>query len=263
MLKGKTIFITGASSGIGKACAEHYAALGARVIVTARRKDRLEKLAQHLRTSHHAEVLVVELNVQDSANVKATIEGLPAHWQEIDILINNAGLALNTAPIQMGNTEDWDVMIDTNVKGLLYVTRAILPGMIARNTGHIINIGSIAGRDYYPGGNVYCATKHAVKAISHSLRIDVAGTPIRVSEIAPGAIHTEFSEVRWKDKARADAFYEDFTPLVADDIARSVVFCTLQPAHVNISELVIHPTDQASVHMITRKGEAPKAGILR
>lgn len=263
MLKGKTIFITGASSGIGKACAEQFAALGARLMITARRKDRLEKLAQHLRTTHHAEVLVIELNVQDAANVKSAIAGLPADWQEIDILINNAGLALDTAPIQTGSTENWDVMIDTNVKGLLYVTRAILPGMIARNTGHIVNIGSIAGRDYYAGGNIYCATKHAVKAISHCLRIDVAGTPIRVSEIAPAATHTEFSEVRWKDKERADAFYSGFTPLTADDIARSIVFCTLQPPHVNIAELVIYPTDQASVHLLTRKGEAPKAGLLR
>ncbi len=264
MLKGKTVFITGASSGMGKACAEHFAEMGARLIITARRVDRLHALAEELKKKHHVEVLALALDVQDIKAVNFSIESLSEAWKNIDILINNAGLALSTAPIQTGNPEDWDTMINTNLKGLLYMTRAILPGMIARATGHIINIGSIAAHSYYAGGNVYCATKHAVKAISQCMRIDLAGTPIRVSEIDPGAVNTEFSTVRWKDKQRADAFYEGFTPLSAEDIARSVVFCAIQPAHVNVAEIILFPTEQASASLITRRGEEVKdTGIFR
>ncbi len=259
MLAGKTVFITGASSGMGKSCAEQFAAMGARLIITARRKDRLEQLARALQATHQTDVLVMELDVQDNTKVKSAIESLPANWQGIDILINNAGLALGTAPIQVGNPEDWDIVINTNIKGLLYMTRSILPGMIKRNTGHIINIGSVAGHSYYAGGNVYCATKHAVRAISRCLRIDLAGTPIRVSEVDPGAANTEFSTVRWQDKNRADAFYEGFRPLTGDDIARSVVFCAIQPPHVNISEIMLYSTDQASIDLISRKAEPAKA----
>lgn len=263
MLKGKTVFITGASSGMGKACAEQLGAMGARLIITARRTDRLTALATTLKTTHRVDVLPLELDVQNNTKIKKVIESLPEDWKNIDILINNAGLSLGTTPIQEAKPEDWDVVIDTNIKGLLYVTRAILPNMIARNTGHVINIGSVGGHDYYAGGNVYCATKHAVKAITRCLRIDLAGTPIRVSEIDPGAVQTEFSEVRWKDKARADAFYEGFTPLTPDDIARSVVFCAIQPPHVNIVEVMILPTDQSSPTQITRRGETAKSGMLR
>lgn len=253
MFKGKIVFITGASSGIGKACAEQFAALGADLILTARRKDRLADLARHLTAAQGVKVLPLQLDVQKYEAVTKLVEALPEAWRAIEIVINNAGLAIETLPLQKGHSEDWDVMIDTNLKGLLYVTRAIIPGMIERNSGHVINIGSIAGHDYYPGGNVYCATKHAVKAITRSLRIDLAGTPLRVSEIDPGAVNTEFSTVRWNDKARADAFYEGFTPLSGDDIARSVVFCAIQPPHVNITEIMVMPTAQASTHLITRQ----------
>jgi 3-hydroxy acid dehydrogenase/malonic semialdehyde reductase len=262
MLKNKTIFITGASSGMGKACAEQFAALGARLIITARRIDRLEALANTLRESEKVAVLPLSLDVRNNEEVKRVIAELPDDWKNIDILINNAGLALSTAPVQEGSIQEWETMIDTNIKGLLYLTKAILPTMIKRNTGHIINIGSIASHDYYAGGNVYCATKHAVKAISRCLRIDLVGTPIRVSEIAPGAVHTEFSEVRWKDKERSDTFYSDFTPLTAGDIARSIVFCVIQPPHVNISEIIIFPTDQGAASLISRKGKKETKGVL-
>ncbi len=263
MLKNKIVFITGASSGMGKACAEAFAALGARLIITARRLDRLTELAENLRTHHAIDVLPLALDIQDNIMINQVVDSLPASWKTIDILVNNAGLAHDTKPLQEGSPTDWDTVIDTNFKGLLYVTRAILPSMIARGAGHIINIGSTAGRAYYAGGNVYCATKHAVKAITHCLRIDLAGTPIRVSEVDPGITRSEFNEVRWQDKARADAFYEGFTPLAPEDIARSVVFCAIQPAHVNIAEIMLFPTDQNAPSMVTRKGEMPEAGVLR
>lgn len=253
MLTGKTVFITGASSGIGQACAEQFSVLGARIIIAARRVERLIALAETLKKTYNTDVFTLELDVRDNQAIQHALETLPKAWKTIDILLNNAGLALTMDPIQSADPKNWDTMIDTNIKGLLYVTRAILPGMIARNAGHIINIGSIAGHDYYPGGNVYCATKHAVKAITRCLRIDLMGKPIRVSEIDPGAVNTEFSTVRWQDKARADAFYEDFTPLTGEDIARSVVFCAIQPAHVNIAEIMVYPTDQAAPSLIARK----------
>lgn len=252
-LKDKIVFITGASSGIGEACAHHFAQHGAKLILTARRIEKIEALAETLQEKHHTEVLSLKLDVQDKLAVKQHIEQLPLEWQAIDILVNNAGLALETAPIQSGNIEHWETMINTNLKGLLYVTRTILPGMIERERGHIINVGSIAGHEAYPLGNVYCATKHAVRAISKSLRLDLLGTDIRVSEIAPGAVNTEFSEVRWKDKQRADAFYQDFMPLVADDIADAVVYAASVPKHVNIAEMVVMPTHQASAQHIHRQ----------
>lgn len=168
---------------------------------------------------------------------------------DIDILVNNAGLALDSVKIQDGNSENWDIMIDTNLRGLLYVTRTILPSMVSRNSGHILNIGSIAGHECYPTGNVYSATKHAVRAITKSMRIDLLGTAIRVTEIDPASVHTEFSEVRWKDKKRADDFYKDFKALTADDVADAIVYCTTRPLHVDIAELVISPTAQAAYHI--------------
>ena len=252
-LKKKIVLITGASSGIGKACAEKFAAEGANLILTARRFDRLQSLSKNLIEKYSINTLPLELDVRDANAVTNTLSNLPIIWQQINILLNNAGLALTSDKIQDADPRNWDIMIDTNMKGLLYVTRAILPGMIARNNGHIINIGSVAGHDYYPNGNVYCATKHAVRAISHSLRLDLLGTPIRVSSVDPGAVETEFSEVRWQDKDKAKEFYKDFTPLVAEDIADAVVYCATRPAHVNIAEMVVFPTDQASVHHINRK----------
>lgn len=251
-LKNKIVFITGASSGIGRACAEQLAALGAKLILTARRITRITQLAADLNKQYGIAALPLQLDVRDPNQVKQVIENLANEWKNIDILINNAGLALATDSTQEGDINNWDTMIDTNIKGLLYVTRAILPGMIARNSGHIINIGSIAGREYYPGGNVYAATKFAVNAISKSLRIDLLGTAIRASEVAPGAVETEFSEVRWKDKERAKEFYSNFTPLTAEDIADAVIYCATRKPHVNIAEILVLPTAQASANFIHR-----------
>jgi len=252
-LNKKIVLITGASSGIGKACAEQFAAQGTKLILTARRADRIAQLAEDLKNKYQIDTLIIQLDVQDKEQVAQAIETLPTHWKDIDILVNNAGLALSSDKIQDGDIANWDTMLNTNVHGLLYVTRAILPGMIVRNQGHIINISSVAGHDYYPAGNVYSATKHAVKAISKSLRLDLLGTKIRVTDIAPGAVETEFSIVRWKDKQKADNFYSDFTPLIADDIADAIIYCATRPPHVDIAEMIIFPTDQASVNHIHRE----------
>jgi len=257
-LKNKVVFITGASSGIGKASAYQFAEKGARVIIAARRLDRINQIAEDIRTKHKTDTLPVQLNIQDKAEVKSVIENLPDDWRDIDILVNNAGLALDVFKFQEGNLESWDAMIDTNFRGLVYVTREILPSMIARDSGHIVNIGSIAGHEYYSSGNIYSATKHAVKAISKSLRIDLVGTSIRVTEIAPGAVHTEFSEVRFKDKNRADDFYKGFQPLTAEDVADTVLYCTTRPAHVDIAELQIYPVAQASANHISKEGAEVK-----
>lgn len=245
-LRNKIVFITGASSGIGRACAIQFASHGAKLILTARRCERINLLAKELQAQYNAEVLAIKLDVRQQLDVNQVIENLPPIWQKIDILINNAGLSLSLDPLQNGDISNWDTMIDTNVKGLLYMTRAILPGMVQRNSGHIINIGSLAGHDYYPGGNVYSATKSAVQAISKSLRIDLVGTKIRVSEIDPGAVATEFSEVRFKDKERADKFYASFTPLQAEDIADTIIYCVTRKPHVNIAQIVMTSTEQAS-----------------
>jgi NADP-dependent 3-hydroxy acid dehydrogenase YdfG len=251
--KGQTVFITGASSGIGRACAEQFATLGADLVITARREDRLKMAAKEITSRYGVKCLAIPLDVQKNEEVEAVFQKLEKDGLEIDILINNAGLALALDKLQDGKTSNWDIMIDTNIKGVLYLSRAALPGMIKRNRGHIINIGSIAGHGYYPAGNVYCATKHAVRAISHSLRLDLLGTSLRVTEIAPGAVETEFSEVRWNDKERAKKTYEGFSPLVADDIADAVIYCATRPPHVNVSEMVIYPQAQASLTDIYRK----------
>lgn len=254
-LKNKIVLITGASSGIGEACAKILAADGAHLILTARRLQRLIKLAEELEDQHQTTCLTHQLDVSDHAAVQSFVKSLPANWQPIDILINNAGLALGTDPLQIGNSDNWDKMIDTNIKGLLYVSRNILPGMLERGRGHVVNIGSIAGQDCYANGNVYSATKHAVRAISKSMRLDLSGSPVRVSEIAPGAVETEFSVVRWRDQEKADAFYQDFNPLLASDIADAVHYCLTRPQHVDISEMTIMPTDQAACSVISRKGK--------
>lgn len=247
-LTDKIVFITGASSGIGKATAEQFAAQGAKLILTARRIDRLETVAKQLQKDYQVEILPLALDVQDKTAVTNVIEQLPKEWQAIDVLVNNAGLALGLDKVQNVNLDDVDGMIDTNIKGLLYMTRIILPGMIERGTGHIINVGSIAGREHYAGGAVYVATKHAVRAISKTLRMDILGLGVRVSEIAPGAVNTEFSTVRFKgDKEKADNVYLGFDPLLANDIAEAILFCATRPAHVNVSELEIYPTAQAGL----------------
>ncbi len=251
-IKEQTAFITGASSGIGRACAEHFAKHGANLILAARRVARLEKASKELSSKYGVQVSYFQMDVQDKKQIEAVFKHITT---EIDILVNNAGLALSTDKIQEGSVDNWDIMIDTNVKGLLYVTRSILPSMIKRNKGHIINIGSIAGQGYYLTGNVYCATKHAVKAISHSLRLDLMGTAIRVSEVDPGLVETEFSEVRWNDRERAKQLYQGFQPLTAEDIADAVLYCATRPPHVNISEIHVYPQAQASLHNVYRSGD--------
>ncbi len=252
-LKNKIVLITGASSGIGHACAELFAAQGARIILSARRVKRLEQLAQQLTEQYGNQHHIVPLDVRDKNQVKTQLSSLPSDWQAIDVLINNAGLALDTLPLHEGIIDHWETMIDTNVKGLLYVSREIIPGMLERGQGHVINIGSIAGHACYPNGNVYSATKHAVNAITKSMRLDLLGTNIRVTELAPGAVETEFSEVRWKDKERAKEFYKNFEPLIAEDIADAALYCATRPLRVDIEEMIIMPTAQASANHLFRK----------
>ena len=253
LLNDKIVFITGASSGIGQACARLCAAQGAQLILSARRVERLEALAKELSQQHHKEHYILPMDVCVHEQVSKQLAALPAKWQAIDVLINNAGLALDTLPLQQGVEAHWDTMIDTNIKGLLYVSRAVIPGMLERGRGHVVNIGSIAGHECYPNGNVYSATKHAVHAISKSMRLDMLGRPVRVTEIAPGAVETEFSEVRWKDKQRAKEFYQDFQPLSADDVADAIVYCITRPQHMDVEQMIIMPTVQASANHLARK----------
>ena len=242
----KLILITGATSGIGRATALLFAEKGMNLIITGRREDRLLSLKKELETKN-VRVLTLCFDVRDETSVKETLGKLPAAWREIDILINNAGLAAGLGAVQNGDTDDWDRMIDTNVKGLLYVTRAIAPGMVERNAGHIINIGSIAGKEVYPNGNVYCATKHAVDALTKGMRIDLLPHNIKVTQICPGAVETEFSLVRFHgDQARADKVYEGYENLLAEDIADCIWFVVSRPSHVNINDMVVMPTAQAS-----------------
>jgi 3-hydroxy acid dehydrogenase / malonic semialdehyde reductase len=243
----KTIFITGATSGIGKACARAFAADGHRLILTGRRADRLSEMANTLNKAFGAEVLCLNFDVRERAQVEQAVNGLPEVWQTIDILVNNAGLAAGSDPIQDGLTDDWEQMIDTNVKGLLYVTKNVFPLLKNSSCPHIVNIGSIAGKEVYAKGNVYCATKFAVDALTRGMRIDMLTQGIKVSQVAPGAAETEFSLVRFKgDADAAAAVYKGFTPLKPEDIAEAVHWITGLPAHVNINDLVIMPTAQAS-----------------
>lgn len=253
-LKNKIVLVTGASVGIGAACARAFAAAGARILICARREDKLKTMAADLKKEFGTDVMSFPLDVRDRGAVEQALGGLPANWRSIEVLINNAGLSRGLDKLQDGKIDDWEEMIDTNVKGLLYVSRAVIPGMIERGSGHVINLGSIAGREAYAGGNVYCATKFAVKALSRCLRLDLNGTPIRVSEIAPGMVETEFSDVRFHgDKERAAKVYQGFVPLSAEDIADSAVWCATRPAHVNISSMVVMPTAQASATVTCRK----------
>lgn len=250
----KIALITGASAGIGEACARVLAKEGYQLILAARRKDRLEILAEDLKQAYNTNSYLIELDVRDKREVNKVFENLPAAWKAVDVLVNNAGLSQGLDPIQTGDTDDWDRMIDTNIKGLLYVTRAITPGMVERKSGHIINIGSIAGKEVYPNGNVYCATKHAVDALSKGMRIDLLPYGIKVTAIHPGMVETEFSIVRFKgDEDRAAAVYHNLEPLVAQDIAEAAWFAISRPPHVNINDLLIMPTIQANSTQIFRK----------
>ena len=250
MLKNTTVFVTGASSGIGFATAQTFAKAGARLLLAARRIERLEKLARSFQTETH----LFKLDVRDKAAVEKAVNDLPSAWQEIDILINNAGLSRGLDKLHQGNTTDWDEMIDTNVKGLLYVSRAVIPGMVKRGRGQIVNIGSIAGHELYPGGNVYCATKHAVNALTRGLLMDLVDTPIRVCSVDPGLVQTEFSEVRFHgDKDRAAKIYRGYKPLSGEDVADAILWVCSRPDHVQVAELIILPTSQASAMVVHKE----------
>jgi serine 3-dehydrogenase len=255
MLKDKIVLVTGASAGIGAACALAFAREGARLILAARRTGKLGELQARLEMEFGVDAHLLELDVRDREAVDAAIAGLPAGWAEIDVLLNNAGLSRGLDKVQDGYWLDWDEMIDTNVKGLLWVSRAVMPGMVARDRGHVINIGSISGMQVYPGGNVYCATKYAVRALTQGMRIDLLGTRVRCSEVDPGLVETEFSEVRFRgDTERAGKTYQTFPPLTAEDVAESVLFCATRPPHVNIQHLVVMPQDQAAVYASHPRG---------
>jgi len=252
-IKGKLILVTGASSGIGEACARRFAAEGARLALWARRRARLESLARTLEAQHRVVPQLAEVDVRDRAAVNRAAEALVAAGEVPDVLINNAGLASGLSKVHEGDPEDWDRMIDTNLKGLLNVTRAILPHMVARRRGHVVNIGSTAGHQTYPMGNVYNATKFGVRALTEGMNLDVAGTPIRVSEVDPGFVETEFSEVRFHgDRERAKAVYQGFQPLTADDVADTIDYIVNLPEHVNVLDLIIVPTAQRNVYVVDR-----------
>ena len=249
----KIALITGATSGIGKATAIKLAEAGYSTIITGRRKERLDELAKEL-TDKGIQVLTLQFDVRNQTEVHNAIAGLPSEWQNIDVLVNNAGLAVGTSPIQDGIVDDWERMIDTNVKGLLYVTHEVAPLMIKNGKGHIVNLASVAGKEVYPGGNVCCATKHAVDALSKAMRIDMLKHNIKVTNIAPGMVETEFSIVRYKgDTQAADNVYKGITPLTGEDIADTIVFAVIRPAHVCLNDIQIMPTAQASSRDVDRK----------
>ena len=251
-MNSKIAFITGATSGIGKATAELFAKNNFNFIICGRRQERLIQLQKEL--SLHTKVHTLQFDVADKDAVFKAIDSLPTEFKKIDILINNAGNAHGLSSIQNGNLEDWDAMLDINVKGLLYVSKAIMPTMIAQNNGFIVNIGSIAGKDVYSNGNVYCASKHAVNALNKAMRLDLNQHNIRVSGIHPGAVETEFSEVRFKgDKEKAANVYKGFKPLKAEDIADIIHFVVTRPYHVNIEDLVVYPTAQASATIVHKE----------
>lgn len=253
-MKGSLALITGASAGIGAATARRFAAVGANLVLWARREDRLIQLASDLHEAHRVDVHTACVDVRDRAGVNSAAAQLIRDIGTPDLLLNNAGLASGLSFLQDGDHEDWDRMIDTNLKGLLYVTRAILPAMVQRGTGHVINIGSTAGHQVYPKGNVYNATKFGVKALTEGMNLDVAGTGIRVSSVDPGFVETEFSVVRFHgDAERAEGVYQGFTPLSGDDVADVVLFVATRPAHVNLHDVVLLPTAQRNVYVVDRK----------
>lgn len=243
----KIALITGATSGIGKATAERLAENGFDIIITGRRKEKLQELEDVLKKEYNADVLSLEFDVRNYAEVEKYLGSLPERWKRVDVLVNNAGLAVGLNSIQEGVVDDWERMIDTNVKGLLYVTRIISPGMVERRSGHIINIGSIASREVYANGGVYCATKHAVKALSQGMRLDMVDYGVKVTLVCPGAVETEFSIVRFKgDQTRADKVYDGFVPLVAEDVADAIYYAVSAPDHVDVQDVLLMAKSQAS-----------------
>ena len=250
----KTILITGASSGIGAGCARKFASEGARVILNSRSVDKLESLAQELKEKYGAECYVMPFDVCDRKAAAVALEALPDEWKSIDVMINNAGLAVGVDKEHEGNLDEWDVVIDTNIRALLSMTRLVVPGMVERGRGHIINIGSIAGDAAYPGGSVYCASKAAVKALSDGLRIDLVDTPLRVTNIKPGLVETNFSVVRFRgDKDRADNVYKGIQALTGDDIAEVAYFAASAPEHMQVAEILVMPTNQATGTIVSKK----------
>jgi NADP-dependent 3-hydroxy acid dehydrogenase YdfG len=253
LLHNQIVLITGASSGIGAACAKAFAQAGAKLILAARRFDRLQQLAEELK-QFDAPTHLLQMDVCDRAQVETGLQSLPKEWASIEVLINNAGLSRGLDKLHEANLQDWEEMIDTNIKGLLYVTRLVVPDMVSRGRGHIINIGSIAGHQTYPGGAVYCATKAAVRSLTEGLKLDLLGTPVRVTAVDPGMVETEFSQVRFHgDRDRAGQVYRGMTPLSPNDVAEIVLFCATRPAHVNISDIIVLATDQASATLVHRR----------
>ncbi len=253
-LAGKVVFITGASSGIGAATAKAFAATGARVLLCARRIDSLIELHPQLMSAGAAGVYEFALDVSDRSSVASTLAALPEAWSSVDILVNNAGLSRGLSKVYEDDPDNWEEMIDTNVKGLLYVTRAIVPGMVERKRGHVVSIGSTAGYLTYANGAVYCATKAAEKAISEGLKIDLMGTPVRVTSVDPGMVETDFSKVRFRgDTERAAKVYQNITPLQAEDVAEAIVWAASRPAHVNIQNILLTSVDQANSNVFNRR----------
>ncbi|PLW99298.1 MAG: NAD(P)-dependent oxidoreductase [Marinilabiliales bacterium] len=253
-MTSKTALITGATAGFGKATAERFAKEGFNLIITGRRKERLEELAQTLKNKYNTESVCLGFDVRDRDQVRANLETLSAEWRKIDVLVNNAGLALGLNALQDGDYRDWDQMIDTNVKGLLYVSEMVMPWMIANKKGHIINVGSIAGTEVYPGGNIYCASKHAVNAISKAMRIDLLKHGIKVTQVRPGLAETEFSMVRFKgDAEKADNVYKGYEPMHADDIAEVIFYVSSTPTHLNINDIELTPNAQANSYTVFKQ----------
>jgi 3-hydroxy acid dehydrogenase/malonic semialdehyde reductase len=252
-LKGKIAFITGASAGIGKACAEKFAEAGANLVLLARRKENIDELALELNGKFGTESITFRCDVRNYSEVEEAVNKLPEEWRAIEVLVNNAGLARGLNKLHEGDLENWEEMIDTNIKGLLYVSRLVIPLMAERKSGTVINIGSLAGREVYPNGNVYCGTKHAVKAISKGMTIDLNGTGVRVCNLDPGLVETEFSIVRFRgDAEKAEKVYQNYTPLYAEDIADIALFTATRPAHVMIQDILVTPTAQASSTIIDK-----------
>jgi 3-hydroxy acid dehydrogenase / malonic semialdehyde reductase len=253
-IEGKTVLITGASAGIGRASALAFAGRGARLVLVARRRDRLEALKRELDTEHGSAATIRQLDVRNRADVEELAEDLGTEGLDPDVLVNNAGLSRGLDLLHEGRVEDWEEMIDTNVKGLLYLTRSVLPRMVARDSGHVINVGSTAGHIVYPRGNVYNATKFAVRALTEGINLDLAGTRVRVSTVDPGLVETEFSQVRFRgDRARAARVYRGCTPLRPEDVAEVICFVANAPPHVNVFQTVLYPTDQRNPYVLHKE----------